>query len=265
MVSEKNLRDDPLRPLRGARLFATHSLRPDRATSRAARSAAPGLERVPGERVRAELARLLEAPHAAPALSWAAAAGLLGPALRLPIARSRWQRIARASSVLDSPSVVKLPPGHRLLLRLAFLLGRAGLSGREASLLLRRGRWGSREADEVSRLLELARAVPRVTRGDAVWRWILEAGDLAEEALRLAAALAPRLRPAAARLRALVSRRRPLPDVRGADVLEWLEIAPGPQVGRLLDSVRVEALAGRVRTRDEARRWLRNRHESADS
>jgi hypothetical protein len=47
-----------------------------------------------------------------------------------------------------------------------------------------------------------------------------------------------------------------LPDVRGADVLEWLGIAPGREVGRLLKAVRVEALAGRVRTRGDARKWL---------
>jgi hypothetical protein len=45
--------------------------------------------------------------------------------------------------------------------------------------------------------------------------------------------------------------------VRGADVLEWLGIPPGPEVGKLLEAVRVEALAGRVRTVEEAREWLR--------
>jgi tRNA nucleotidyltransferase (CCA-adding enzyme) len=260
MVSERNLHDDPLRPLRAARLFATHDLRPDRATSRASRLAAPALERVAGERVQAELAKLLEAPRPASALCWAAATGLLGPAFRLPITDSRWRRIARASAVLDSAAVVRLSPQRRRRLRLAFLFGRAGLSAREAASLLRRVRWGSAEADEVSRLLELARSAPDATvEGDDVWRWLLDAGELAEDALRLLSALKPRSRPAVARLRALLSRRRPLPDVRGADVLEWLGIAPGPEVGRLLDSVRVEALAGRVRTRDDARKWLRAR------
>jgi tRNA nucleotidyltransferase (CCA-adding enzyme) len=260
MVSERNLRDDALRPLRAARLFATHGLRPDRATSRASRLAAPGLERVPAERVQAELAKLLEAARPARALSWAAAAGFLGPAFRLPIGDSRWRRISGAAAVLDSPAVERLPPARRRRLRLAYLLGRAGLSAREAAVHLRRGRFGSDDAVAVSRLLELAMAAPRAARGgDAVWRWLLDAGDLAEDALKLFGALAPRSRAAVARLRARAARRRPMPDVRGADVLEWLNIAPGPQVGRLLDSVRVEALAGRVRTREEARKWLRAR------
>jgi tRNA nucleotidyltransferase (CCA-adding enzyme) len=258
MVSERNLRDDPLRPLRAARLLATHGLRPDRETSRASRLVAPALERVAAERVQAEFARLLEAPRPSRALSWAAAAGLLGPAFHLPIGDSRWRRISHAAAALDSSAVDRLPPERRRRLRLAFLLGRAGLSAREAASLLRRGRFGSDDAVAISRLLELGRAAPRAARGgDAVWRWLLDAGDLAEDALKLLGALAPRSRSAVARLRARAARRRPLPDVRGADILEWLEIAPGPQVGRLLDSVRIEALAGRVRTREDARNWLK--------
>jgi tRNA nucleotidyltransferase (CCA-adding enzyme) len=260
MVSAQNLRDDPLRPLRAARLFATHCLRPDRETSRASRLAASALERVPAERVQAELAKLLEAPHPAAALSWAAATGLLGPAFHLPIGESRWRRISLAAAALDSPAVERLPPRRRRRLRLAYLLGRAGLSAREAASQLRRGRFASDDAAAVSHLLELAMAAPRAARGgDAVWRWMLDAGDLAQDALTLLGFLSPRSRPAAARLRAHLARRRPLPDVRGADILEWLKIPAGPQVGRLLDSVRVEALAGRVRTREDARNWLRAR------
>jgi len=258
MVSERNLRDDPLRPLRAARLFASHGLRPDRETSRASRLAAPALERVAAERVQAELARLLEAPRPAPALSWSASVGLRAPAFNHPIGDSRWVRISRAAAALDSRDVQRLAPGRRRQLRLGYLLGRAGLSPREAASRLRRRRFGSDDAFAVSRLLELAMAASRAARGgDAMWRWMLDAGDLAEDALRLLGFLSPRSRTAAARLRARVARRRPLPDVRGADVLDWLDIAPGPQVGRLLDSVRVEALAGRVRTRRDARKWLR--------
>jgi tRNA nucleotidyltransferase/poly(A) polymerase len=255
MVSAKNLHDDPLRPLRAARLFATHDLRPDRATSRASRLAAPALARVPGERVQAELAKLLEAPRPARALSWAAATGLLGPAFGVSIPDPRWRRIARAAAALDSSA--GLPLDRRRRLRLAFLFGRLGLTARETAAALRRLRWGSAEAVEVSRLLDLAMAAPDAARGgNAVWRWILEAGELADDALRLLPLLRPRARPAARRLRARLARRGPLPDVRGADVLEWLGIAPGREVGRLLDAVRVEALAGRVSTREDAREWL---------
>jgi tRNA nucleotidyltransferase/poly(A) polymerase len=256
MVSRANLLDDPLRILRAARLFATHDLVPDRATSGACRAAAAGLGRVAGERVQAELAKLLEAPRAAPALSWAAANGLLGPALRIPPPESRWRAIARAAASLDSAAARRIPGERLRRLRLAFLAGRAGLSARDAALWLRRGRSANADAVEVSRLLELAGAAARAGDGEPFWRWLLDAGDRAGDAIRLLAALHPRSRRLVRRLRARVARRRPIPELRGADVLEWLEIRPGPDVGRLLDAARIEALAGRIHSREDARRWL---------
>ena len=56
-----------------------------------------------------------------------------------------------------------------------------------------------------------------------------------------------------------------MPDVRGADVLEWLWIPPGPEVGKLLEAVRIEALAGRVVTRRQAREWLRLRKRTGSA
>ncbi|HLN80983.1 MAG TPA: hypothetical protein VK392_07305, partial [Thermoanaerobaculia bacterium] len=256
MVSEKNLADDPLRSLRAARLLATHGLTPDRETSRAARRAADGLRRVAGERVQAELAKLLEAPRAAPALVWAATNALLGSALRISIPEVRWRQIAKAAAALDSSSSRKLPRDRLRRLRLAFLAGRAGLSGRSAASWLRGGRWGTAEAGEVARLLELSSAASKSRGGEEDWRWLLDAGESGLDILRLLELLEPRSRPNVRRLRSRAARRRPIPEVRGADVLEWAQIRPGPEVGRLLDAVRIEALAGRVRNREEARRWL---------
>ncbi|HEX9688059.1 MAG TPA: hypothetical protein VGB47_03195 [Thermoanaerobaculia bacterium] len=257
MVSENNLADDPLRALRGARLFATHGLVPDRETSRACRRVAAALARVAPERVQSELAKLLEAPHAAAALSWSAVNGLLEPAFRPGAADHEWREIARASAALDQVGRDRLDPTRRRRLRLAVLAARLGFTPREAASWLRRRRWGNREAEEVSRLLDLADAASRAGRGDDVWRWLLDAGDRARDSLRLLEILRPRSRHLARRLRGLVARRRPLPDVRGADVLRWLGVPPGPEVGRLLDTIRLEAIAGRIRTREDARKWLR--------
>lgn len=261
MISLANLLDDPLRPLRAARLLATHGLVPDRQTSRACREAADGLRRVAEERVQAELEKLLQAPRAAPALSWAAANGLLGPALKIPLPDARWRMIARAAAALDTPAARRLSPERLRRLRLAFLAGRA-LSSRDAAPWLRRMRWGAVEAGEVTRLLELAASAPGAAAGETIWRWLLDAGDRAADALRLLEALRPSARPTVRRLRARVARRRSIPDVRGADVLAWAGILPGPQVGRLLDAVRIEALAGRIRSRDDARRWLSGKRQS---
>jgi tRNA nucleotidyltransferase/poly(A) polymerase len=262
MVSGANLFDDPLRSLRAARLMATHGLVADRETSRACRAAADGLGRVAQERVQAELGKLLEAPRASPALSWAASNGLLRPATKIELPDARWRAIARASALFDAPSVARLPPERRLRLRLAFLAGRAGLSPADTARWLRSARWGSSEAGEVTKLQELAESARRVQAGEDVWRWLLAAGDRAADALTLLGALHPRARPIVRRLRNRVARRRPIPDVRGADVIEWAGVAPGPEVGRLLELIRIEALAGRIRSREDARNWLSRERQS---
>jgi tRNA nucleotidyltransferase (CCA-adding enzyme) len=256
MVSEKNLRDDPLRPLRAARLLATHGLVPDRNTSRASRAAAAGLPGVARERVQAELARMLEAPRAAPALLWMAANDLAAPAFRIGIPQEKWIRIAHGAAVLDTPADRRRGRVRVRRLRLAFVASRFGLSPREAASWLREGRWGRDEAEEVSRLVELAAAASKSDGAEGDWRWLLKAGDAALDALRLLTIVEPASSRSVRRLRARAVRRRRVPSVRGADVLAWMRIAPGPDVGRWLDAVRIEALAGRIRTRTDARRWL---------
>jgi tRNA nucleotidyltransferase (CCA-adding enzyme) len=256
MVGEKNIADDPLRCVRAARLAATHSLTPDRRTSAACRRVAPTLVRVAQERIQAELAKLLEARDALPALAWAWQNGVLEPALDLPIPAEKWRRLARRLAALDSVSVRTLPGARRRRLRLALIAAGPGLSPAAAAAWLRRLRWSSEEASDVARLLELASAALAPLPDDEAWLWILRAGDRAGDALRLLETQAPRSRAAARRLSAMLRRKRPVPDVRGGDVLEWLGVPPGPHVGRFLEAVRVEALAGRVRTRGEARKWL---------
>lgn len=260
LVKEKNLHDDPLRALRAARLLATHGLAPDRETSRASRRAAPTLAGVARERVQAELEKLLAAPRAVGALAWAGGVGLLGPALGLPLSSGRAKAAALSLAPLDSPSSRRLPASRRRRIRLALLARAAGVGGEAAARWLRRLRWPREEAGAAARLLALADRAKGRPEGDEAWRWLLDAGDDAPDALLLLVASEPRLRPVARRLGALARRRRRVPVVRGADVLAWLGIPPGPEVGKLLEAVRVEALAGRVRTVDEARVWLRRRN-----
>jgi poly(A) polymerase len=63
-VAARAFDDDPLRVLRMVRLALELGLAPDEHTLRAAREGAPGLRRSAGERVFAELARILAAPEA---------------------------------------------------------------------------------------------------------------------------------------------------------------------------------------------------------
>jgi tRNA nucleotidyltransferase/poly(A) polymerase len=259
MVSEKNLADDPLRCLRAARLFATHGLAPDGRTSRACRRFAPALGRVAKERVQGELAKLLEERSCRAALTWAWRSGVLEPAFGLSIPSEKWKRIVPRLAAIDAVSRRALPPSRRRRLRLAVLAGGLGLSPAEAAAWLRRLRWSAEEAGDVARILELAKQAASGLSGDEAWLWILRAADRAPDALRLLEMQSPRLRRAAERLRSRRRRGANGPDVRGRDVLEWAGVAPGPEVGRFLEALRVEGLAGRIRTRNEARRWLEKR------
>lgn len=259
LVADKNLRDDPLRALRAARLLATHGLTPDHETSEACRRVAPAIARVSRERVLGELEKLLAARRAVPALTWAARAGLFEPSLGVPISPRRAGAVARALAPLDSRGAARLPAERRRRLRIALLARRIGFSPAEAATWLRRLRSSNEQASAVGRLLALADRARERPTGDAAWRWLLAAGEEVSDALLLLQAIEPQSRPVARRMLALARRRREVPDVRGADVLEWLGIPPGPEVGRLLEAVRVEALAGRIGTIGEARDWLRRR------
>ncbi|HKF42267.1 MAG TPA: hypothetical protein VKG01_04130 [Thermoanaerobaculia bacterium] len=255
MVSPRNLREDPLRVLRAARFLATHGLRPDGATSRACRAAAPLLEGVAGERIRTEWVKLLGAARAAPAIRWAAMANVLAPAFGLDAAAER--RAGASSEKFDAVEIRELPAGPRVRVRLALFCARIGLGADRAASWLAARRFGRTEAGDAASLLRLVEDAGRARGDRGLWRWVRDAGDLAEGALALLAVLRPRQ---GARKRELARRaRRPRrrgPRVTGEDVMAWSGIPPGPAVGKLLSELEVEVLRGAVRSRREARNWL---------
>ncbi len=199
-VDPRNLLEDPLRALRAARFLATHGLSPDAATLAAARRAAPGLGRVARERIAVELARMLEAPTAGPAVAWAARAGLLPAALvpaamvpatlapaglGLDLSEAASARAARSLRPLDALAFRRLPPERRRRLRLARLADALGLRPEDTRRWVSALRLGRREAEEVARLRSLAHAAGKVIRrgrADAI-AWLLEAGDAAQDAI----------------------------------------------------------------------------------
>jgi tRNA nucleotidyltransferase/poly(A) polymerase len=255
-VRERNFHDDPLRSLRAARLIATLGLSPDATLLAWSRAAAAGLDRVAAERVSAELARLLAAPRAAPALAWSARAGILGAALGSPLSRPRAANLARDAAALDGRSERALPAERRRRLRLAWIAARLGMDGAATRKWLSARRWGRREAEESAALVSLARRASRAPTGDDAWAWILDAGSLAADAARLAALLRPASARGAARLARLARRRRRAVRVSGADVMAWTGIPPGPRIGELLGGLAIAVAAGRIRTRGAARDWL---------
>jgi hypothetical protein len=149
-------------------------------------------------------------------------------------------------------------PRSRRRLRLALLCARIGLGPGLAAGWLAERRYGRAEAGDIGRLLGLAAIARKADTPRRQWAWVRDAGSLAAEALVLLRLLSPARRARAAALaRRVRSARRRGPAVSGKDVLAWRNIPPGPAVGRLLGELELEILSGRVRTRREARAWLR--------
>jgi hypothetical protein len=139
------------------------------------------------------------------------------------------------------------------------------MSGAAAAWLAAR-RYGRSEAGDVAALLTLASGARAAGSPHGQWSWVRDAGPFAAEALVLLLLLHPASRPRARSLSRRVARaRRRGPEVSGADVLEWLRIPPGPDVGNLLADLRVEVLSGAVRTRREARAWLASHFREAST
>ena len=255
-IQEENLREDPLRPLRAARFLATHGLVPDRATLGAARRAAAGLAGVAPERIAAEMSRLLASPRAAPALGWAARAGLLPAALGLELSAARAASLARSLAVFDDLATRRLPEERRRQLRLAWVALRMGFSEAKTRSWLQERRWSRRETDAAARLTTLAlTAAATAARFDA-WRWTVAAGPLASDGAHLAARTGAAGRRRAPRLSRLAKSPRRRVSVTGADVMRWLLLPPGPAVGALLAELEVASASGIVKNRREARNWL---------
>jgi len=230
--AEDRIREDVLRLLRYFRFYARYGdATPDPEALAACAALAPLLPGLSGERVRAELFRLLGGPR--PAEVWAVIAGQgILPHL-LPAAT----RVARLAALLPLEGGFALDGLERAVPRLAALLevGRDGALAVAGRLRL--------PVAERERLLALA--VPAVAvdlRDDAAaWRRVLAAlgdGALFRDLALLNAAASEAAPGDLAPLRALLER---WPGVRfplgGRDALA-LGLAAGPEVGRLLAEVR---------------------------
>ncbi len=252
LVLPTNVGEDPLRILRAARLFATHGLRPDREVASVSRSVAPQLAAIAPERIRAEIVKLLEADRAGGALRWLRDVGGWGPMFGLPglLPPGSSGLLAR----VDAPSLRHRDPPSRRRLRLASIAAWFGLSGPQAARWLARRRFGRQEAADVAGLLDLATRAARLGPGRETWGWIRDAAERRAEAICLLALLEPARRSSSRRL----ARMRPARRVRvtGDDVMTWLGLSPGPEVGALLKELEIESLSGAVSSRAQARRWL---------
>jgi tRNA nucleotidyltransferase (CCA-adding enzyme) len=235
--AEARFAEDPLRALRGVRLAVAHALDIDAECEAAMRGTRAALRRVPRERVRHELERILLAPEAARGIRLLRRLGL--EADLLPGAPPDADRVVAA-----------LPPD--LPLRLA-----AWLRGTDANSILRRLRFPRRTVQQAALLVRLHpvdRA--REPRGLAATRRLVKragmenidalialreaeigvaaAADGAE--LRAVRETLDAIRAAVTRIRAdrSIALHRLDLAMDGRAVMQALDCGPGPVVGRAL-------------------------------
>lgn len=281
-VELSTFEDDPVRVLRLARFrvqLAGFSV--DAETARAARQAAPGLDRVAGERIRDELATLagFDRPAAAqgalaelavyPGLWCGFEAGRTGhPEVE---AFARFERALRALEPTDSPIESRVAAEHALRLRLAA----TGSEFAHADRLTRRAILSRRELRLIHLLLD--RVGPPPDDDPALALQIWRAGRHWAEALSIAAALAASGEATAwprtlSRARSLVTRcgaalLEPRPLLDGDQVAALLGLAPGPRVGAALRALVEAQVQGTVTDEPAARSFLRRggwRHEGRE-
>jgi poly(A) polymerase len=130
--------EDYLRILRFFRFFAYYGRPPADAEALAAcRTAAPELRRLSGERVQAEMVRLLEAKDPLPALHLMIETGVLGEVIPGPVALERLARL------------IELVPESAALVRLAVLLRPPPADPTAAATVVDRWRMSNRDAERL--------------------------------------------------------------------------------------------------------------------
>jgi tRNA nucleotidyltransferase/poly(A) polymerase len=270
VVRPENLRDDPLRVLRGIRLFATHpQLRLTSETERFLAAAARGLAGVAGERVCDELRTLLAGRAVARALAVAVRIGVL------QVLVPAWNGYAHTSEAAAlAGELAARQAGCGAFARGAADVAPAVLAApaagfphtwdddRAATALTSAG-WPARAAAHATVAAALGERLAAVLGRDrpAERALVAGAGDLIEGALAWALARGAAegrdlLSPAAALLRwqRRFSARPPL--LSGAEIVDLLALPPGPARGDAVRALRLAQARGEVRTAAQARRRL---------
>jgi tRNA nucleotidyltransferase/poly(A) polymerase len=256
----KRFSEDKLRMLRAVRFAAAYDFALDDATLQAIREMADAVAQVSGERIGAELRRILTHESRSRGVALLAEADLVRPLLP-ELARqaaendAAWQSARRRLEQLIDPTVP---------LALASLL--YGIVDAEQMRAIgRRWRLSNKELDRTTWLLAQMPAM----RHAATLPWPqlqrLLAHEGAGELLSLASVALPERDSGLARCREQLSRPvdqwNPPPVVTGDDLLRY-GIKPGRQFAALLDHLRDEQLESRIHTVDEAiaaaRQWMEN-------
>ncbi|HSN68852.1 MAG TPA: hypothetical protein VLV48_06385, partial [Thermoanaerobaculia bacterium] len=248
MIARENLVDDPLRILKAIRLAATLRFEIEPATLAACAEEAPRLTGIAGERIGAELGMMFEGGD---------------PAIFAPLLRAT--ALDRILFDREAPEwLARVEAGDPVLLWSAIFQEAASEDLRDAA---RKLRWPSSLAADVAALLRARESVKGSGLDSSRLDPILhDAGE--RGALRLIAlAAASGEGDVATALDARIGSRgedlfslQPLLD--GDEIREAAGLDAGPLVGRLKRELILEQIAGRVRDKGDAARWVRARAAS---
>ena len=272
LTPEVSFGDDPLRMLRAARFVATLRFEPDAAIVRAIEEMHGRLAIISAERIRDELSKLLLAPDPSPGLWMIARTGLADEFLpELNAMELEQDPVHHHKDVLAHTIAVVGKTSPKLRLRLAALLhdiGKPRTRGfgpqgvtfhhhevvgarmtRERLIFLR---YPGDLVDDVTKLVELHLRFHTYRMGwtdSAVRRYVRDAGDLLDDLneltrcdcttrdARKASALARRMDELERRideLRQQEELKKLRPALDGNQVMKFLGLKPGPDVGRAL-------------------------------
>jgi poly(A) polymerase len=224
----ERIAEDYLRILRFFRFFAHYGREPaDAGALRACAAAAAEIGRLSGERVQAEMLKLLEAGDPLPALRLMATSGVLDQVMLGPVALERLARLLR------------LAPDEDALLRLGALLRPPPAPADAAARVAERWRLSNRDGERLRAIT--GETLPELVAQSAERRRALHRLGVAPylDLARIAAAdvggKQARTALAAARAEAAAWQPRRLP-IDGDDVLA-LGVPAGPRVGVILAAV----------------------------
>ena len=270
---EDSFSDDPLRMLRLFRFQATLGFTPDPAAVEAVGSMGARLQIVSAERIRDEFSKLVTAIEPGPALTQLVASGLADHFMpELSRLAMEQDPVHKHKDVLGHTIAVTEKASPRLRLRLAALLHDIGkpdtraygddgvtfhhhevVGARMARDRLRALRYPNELVADVRQLVFLHLRPHTLKMGwtdSAVRRYVRDAGDLLEDLnelvrcdvttgnARRAAAIQrsiDELEERIAELREREAIESLRPPINGNDVIVYLGIRPGPQVGEIMD------------------------------
>lgn len=273
VIDPRNLREDPLRVLRGLRLVATRPMLSLTAASEQQLAAArEGLAGVAAERVTAELRLLLAGSASRRALRAAWRLGVLA------VLHPSWRAAAHDDDLLDTAGRLAALGTRPGVLRAGAAVAVLAVLGAPAAGFPRA--WNESAATEVLCACGFAprtarQAAAAAAAGEALAPHLPAGGGdshaLAVEHFQiLPAALAwavARRGGGEDQARALWRwaqrfRRRP-PLLRGDELAGLLSLPPGPAVAEAVRALQGARARGDVRTRGQARRWLARRVDPA--